>query len=501
MSLVHHNHRHTQSASNRIPWQKIYEFGHKYGSQAYKAYEHHQKEKRKRDVYAIDQSVRKPLRPTKTVKTSGSYTPSHMPVTRYNHSSQKVVGKTRVVKVKKRHVSAKFKASVKEVLSGVMARGTYTTLKQGYVGSMINNGNNTLLSVTDLTVSAPAVLIDGSAGNSTGSRTLFNCLVVNNPGANPTSIAQTGMNYFTPAKVLDAASVLFNNKPPGDPYLTTGNMSDIEAIANAVPVLTTPNLKIEIVDSSVVFRMKNLSTRVATVEIWELTPTQKFGFVAPLSQVLGLGPAFAATQNDGPVKYFVDIGAAQTNQFHFEQAYDPFGVAKKYMGFPFVWKKRTMIMMPDETSAHTIVGPKGVMDFKKLMLGNPNPAVQLNALVKGFSVAVVISVNGDQVYKSSASGIGSRDIYMSAIANRFDLGMPISIEIEEKYRLAVPEIAGFISIAPLVGASQMLNLRKTKFVFWNQIRPQGPTDTPATGYITANSENPLAASTSGNADQ
>lgn len=484
----------------RAHFERAFRLGTKYGPKSYKKYVEDKKyAERMKRIKQGQQIENQRLADASSKKNmTGSRKANNMLV---DKSSMVVTGKTKTKRQKIVKVSAKFRAGVKQVLSGDTARGTYTTLIQGYIGSAIVNGGSNWITFADLAQSQRGVLLPGSL-NPVGSRTLWNCLALNNPGAAPTALTLSGFNYFTPAKVLDAASVLFNSKTIGDPYLRSGNLSEVLVGATGIPQTSLPTLKINIIGSSVVWRMKNVSNRVVNVEIWECMSTLKYGNSPPLQSLYGQDQVFNQTANDNPVRY-VFGGLARTN-YYYEQGFDPVAVAKKYNGFPWTWKKRTMVMQPDETCIHTIRGPSGVLDFRKLVSADAlgNHTVNLDCMLKGFSVGCIVSVVGDQVYKPTVTGAtGGRDVYTSATAAQTRLGMPISVEIEEKYRIAVPEIAGYITQNGAAGSTQQLNMRKNRFIFNNLIASQASTDTPATGYVVSSEENFVTQTTAGTADQ
>lgn len=409
--------------------------------------------------------------------------------------AMKVKGKTKTKRTKSVKVSKKFRKQVKEVLSGAQARGTYTVVRQGFVGSYARNGVGTTLNITDQGIAMFGAVGPGTS-NPAGARTLWGGLGTYAVGAATTMVPNSGLTFFTPAKILDAASILFNKKAPADPYLTTGNLSEVASLGGGVPVTSKPSLAINVLDSSVRFSMKNLSNRVVTVEIWECTPTIKFVPSGWLDTLVENQTAFVdAGTNNYPCQYYGGPAATQIATTIHESQWDPVGLAKKYNGFPVTFKKRTMIMNPQETCQHWIKGPKAVLDFKKLLstdsAGNNN--LQLNAMLKGFSVGCIIGVVGDQVNRlgNLATSYGARENYTLFAAGAVAMGMPISIEIEERYRVAVPEIAGFITQAGVAGTTQLLNLRKNKNILWNQNEFQTANEGVG-GYTAANEENPLA---------
>jgi len=427
-----------------------------------------------------------------------------------NRSAMKVTGKVKVSNRKKVKVGKYLRSAIKQVMSGTTGRGTYTTVKQGYVGSCNAYGGGGL-SANVLGVASGAVgsqtvaaFVDPSICP-IGFRTLWNALCRNNLASAPSLITQGDLNYFTPYKILDAASVLFNEKAPGDPRITTGNLSEVVAVATGLPLNSTPNLKIDVLDSSVVWRMKNTSDRVVHLDIWECTPTLKFQRDNIVATLLGQLVAFQSGGFDETVEYYKGSTGTISGEYLYEGNYDPLAVSKKYQGLPFKWKKREMVLHPDEACIHTIKGPRGVLDFKNLVqtdaVGGLSQ-IQLNPLLKGWSVSCCVSVRGDQVFKPQTSGVGGRDVYTRPSGpGVVSFGMPVSIEVEEKYRIAVPEIAGYRTANGAGGTSQTLNFRKDRYKFWNIIENQADTVTGTLGYVVSSEENFVADTTPGRQNQ
>jgi len=416
-----------------------------------------------------------------------------------SRSSMSVAGKTKVKRVKKVKLSDKFVKGVKQVMAGTCATGTYITIKQGMVGSIVTPTYGSLTGDDLGSVGITQILTPGLTAPS-GSRTLFNCLSQWSTSSNSTPVGQTGLNFFTPAKILDAASVLFNSKALGDPYITTGNLSTTFVGGTGAPVVSNPGqLKINVLGSSVDFELKNVSNRVVTMEIWECTPTIKFQTSNPVQLIDANRNLNNNTTNNNQILYFTGVPGATTNFLFHEQAVDPMAILKKYNGIQMTWKKRSMILAPDETCLHSIIGPSGVLDFSKLVNTTQaapvgTASVQLNCLLKGWSVGCIISVHGDQVLQPSLPGArGDKAAFSDGVNNR--MGMPISVQTREYYRLSVPEVSGYTSVTTAVGTLnvQQLNLRKPKCIVWNQVPTNGNTSTNPVQV--SNEVNPTAETT------
>lgn len=409
-----------------------------------------------------------------------------------NRSSMAISGRTNTKKVKSVNVPARLRKQIKQVMVGSASKGTYSVIKTGFIGSSMGNGI-VALAGDDLGKTQAAVyynIVTRLPG-----RTLFNQLVSYGTGSVTGIIPGTGMNFFTPAKILDAASVLFNNKIPStNPYNTFGNLSTFTTSSTGLPLSSNPGqLKINVLSSSVDFTMKNLSNRVVTIEIWECMPMLKFEDTNPLQSALTSVSAYSEVTSDGNFSYY--DGNESLNNFDplFNVNVDFMAIAKKYMGLKFTWKKRTMVLAPDETCVHSIVGPKGVFDFKNVFNTPPNvtgttaiPIANLTSLYKGWSVGCLISVNGDLVLPTTvAQNEGGHAIFGTANY----LSMPVAVQTKENYTIAVPEIAGFITTGALGGTQQMLNNRKPKVVVY---------DATALGnfsYSVSNEVNPVAEGT------
>jgi len=411
-----------------------------------------------------------------------------------NRSSMSVSGKNKVKRTKTVKVSKRLRKAIKQVMSGQTARGSFTTVVCGFVGS-VTGVTAGALAGDDLGKTQSQVVYN--AGTSLHGRTLFNQLVNWAPLAASSVVAGTGMNYFTPGKILNAASVLFNNKPLNTVYNIAGNLSTHSN--GGAPLASPGDLKINVLSSHVQFTMKNVSNRVVTVEIWECTPTLKFSDSNPLQNLVTTVNAYSETTDDRNFQY-VTAGSSQ-NIGYFDATFDPLVAAKAYMGFKYTWKKRSMVMAPDETCIHSIKGPKGVFDFKSITnifptpLGGPFTGAtaidNLNTLMKGWSVGCIISVNGDYVLPNAATS-GGRFVYTTTAGA---LGMPVAVEIKETYNIAVPEVAGYTTANGAVGTQQLLNMRKPKRVVWNA-QANG-----AINYGVSNEVNPVAETTVGAQNQ
>jgi len=402
-------------------------------------------------------------------------------------SSMVVSGQLKVKHKKNVQVSKQLREKVKKVMEGVQAQGSYKTITCGYVGTLVNattgnaspnsaiQGNLTATFTGPLGLNEAVVLFGGIARPP--SRTIWNNLGEFSSSATTLSqlqdnfVAGGELNFFTIGKILDAAAVLFNEKAPtAAPYNSTGNLSTTWTSTGANPV-EPGNLKINVLNSYASFTMKNVSNRVVTVEIWECVPTLKFIDSGPLVGLVNAETRLLdATTTTREVQYGIASATAgvftEQSGIYLEPNFEFASLFAKY-GFKWSFRKRKMVMAPQETCVHTIKGPSGVLNTANLY---DEEVFKIGAL-KGWTVSCLISVVGDQVIVPGADGNGSiggllHDSRGVTAVNPYTMGAPIAVQVEEFYSIAVPEIAGFLSNP--TSSLQMLNQRRSKKVVWNR---------------------------------
>lgn len=422
-------------------------------------------------------------------------------------SSMKIKGKRKLKKIKNIKVSRALTKKIKKVISGTEATGSYTTVKAGFVGCAWNTPSATnalpnqrvvggLPSVGNVTY---ASIVGPSVNEPAGSRTLWAMLSNWDPAAGYTPLTDlipgTDMNYFTIEKILDAASVCFNRKAISQtPWVTTNNLSTIFNVTNGLPTNTAPGpLKIKLVNSWVQFTLRNMSGRIAHLDIFECTPKHKFQTkpaLQSMADTLEAGGQNVQDENftqDATFRYYNRLADASGVQGYIsglltEGTVDPAMIANQF-GFNYKVVKRQMVLQPYETCIHSIKGPSAELDYSKM---NVEQTAQV-AFLKGVSVSVFMSVRVDQALPTTQSS-GAKYADTAAVPAGTDvysaqMSMPIAVEIKESYTVKVPEVAGFISAA--AGQRQQLNLRKKKIVYANYLDKNG-----TQVFQVANEQNP-----------
>lgn len=400
-------------------------------------------------------------------------------------SAMKKTGKTKVKKgPKKVKVTKTFRAKVKKCEEGESARGSYTKVWAGYVGSVTNadttgaGANNVSIQGTVMGTAGEQLVYGPNHLQPAGARSLFHSLVK----PNMSTVTGSDMNFFTIRKIQDAASLCFNRRtvafnPHASDVGLLGTMFNPVTGLGFAPL--AGGLKIQLTNSWVQFTMKNVSDRVIEMDIWELTPKLKFQNTSPLTSLLatynGVGQIAAdrGGVEDNEIKYVTRLGTGINDDFALESNVDAVSMARRY-GFNFDIVKRSMVLAPDETCKHSIKGPKGLIDFSKLQVENQ----QQQKLLKGVSVSCIISVRGDQVWAPGQAITAGQRLARTAVpvaASSIVFGMPVAIEIEESMSMVVPEIAGFTTSAGVAGTQQTLNMRKKRIVYANFIDENGDT--------------------------
>jgi len=471
-----------RTGSSYSPYRQAIKSGQKAGRFALDRYEEYQKGVRARRQKKYDEewhSANKKQKMGFHGPSGGYRVVTNALVTK---SSKSVTGRNIVHDDPDIRVSKSFSQKVRKVLENDDASGKYTVTRGGYIGNILaisTDANPGFL--TDISVGMVVRnVVTWAPGNwSAGMRTWFNALVqYTTASAVVNTVGDTSLNFFTPSKILDAASVLFNNKSPAlGEWSTAANLSTRYNEATGVPVPSFPgDLKINVKMSSVVFTMKNVSNRVMNIDIWECCPKLKFEGDNPLGSMINCSTIEVDGGGvDSRIGYF-NAGVART-----QPHYDPQCLPGIYKGWKFTGKRHTMVLGPEETCVHTIYGPSGVLDYGELLV---EAVPQHQNLVKGWSVSCLISCYPDLAL-DNLTGEGGRYVFQEAAAGNPKLSSPIVVEYVEKYDLQVPEIAGFVSNATAAGGTQLLNIRKDKIIIANTLNRNNLL------YTVSSEENPL----------
>lgn len=410
-------------------------------------------------------------------------------------SGMKVTGRKNVKSVvgkqHKVHVSKSLREKVKKVIEGQKCYGTYTATRVG--AWALQRGSGVSNDYPNTAIGAYAVArqygrIGTNAANS------------NSRGWVATLLSGDGflqgddMNYFTPLKVLDAASVLWNNKAMARDYtLQTGNFKINTNKATGVPVGGAPaaplaqGQKIHVINSWVKFEIKNVSQRSLEFNIYNCVPKVAAPDRLPFDTFIeGLNVFIDTAAGSNQFKVLNDnLDLAVGDPNFAPSLVDPFNSTYKYT-------KMDHVLAPGETCVHYVSGPKNVWyDFSKMY----ESAVDQGGKLNKHSVGVFVSIKPDLVFATvgvngSASGSGAGRFWPSnatpATFQNTDLD-PLAVEVTEVFKLSMPDDTGFYQQAVTAGAAKSLNLRRPYKAFANFVYG----DVPATlAYQRVDEENP-----------
>jgi len=396
-------------------------------------------------------------------------------------------------KKRKVHVSKKLRDKISKVIESKKMYGQYITTRQATIG-MIRSAASTN-SYGTLTVGPyTSATMFTRCGKTTGLGSLRNWFA--GGVHNETIAAGADWNFFSPLKVMDAASILWNNKAMAADYtLQTGNFllpfnrSTGALITTATPAAPdSQGNKIHIINSWVKFELKNNSHRLLTVEIYNCvsktkspteTPLETFYNIAGNMEENGAtGRAIRIAYPTDAVDYIINDPAIQPAIF------PAFNASWKY-------EKMTLTIAPGETHTHYIKGPKNVTyDYDRMYIDGNDKTGYFNK----HTMCVMMAVKPDMVYASAGAGAAGatgsgRFIYGNSAYDAKVLN-PLSVEYSEVFKLSMPETAGFIQHAVTNGAAQGLNLRRDCYAFGNYtVDP----DEASMVYVRADEESPSGA--------
>jgi len=399
-------------------------------------------------------------------------------------------------KQKKVKVSTVLRDKIKKVIEEKKAPGTYVKTTHGTVGCTESNSTNASSYTGTVNGVANQIRVIPMFNNITdlGGNQVTWWQSLNAHTQGDTMVDGYDLVFFTPYKILDAASILWNGKVMAqDATLTTGNFSTYVDNSTLNPKTTPLRNNIYIRNAYVTFEIKNNSQRPMTLFIRNCVPKVKFQDSGPL-QAFQAGVyrdlAIPSGDTNGPLVPY-SATSDQNLSRYFNDPNLPWSLIDNYKRN---WKHETMTVLinPGETHKHSIQGPKNMtVNYNDLYKdGNYNIAT----FYKKTSAAVVIGVLPDLEYATVLSGsrVNMSGRWVKTTSTSLDKSIihPISIEVKEHFDLSMPEITGFIyPTAQTPGIVQPLNLRQRKYAsFYSGYNA----DEPNMVVQGANEENPAA---------
>lgn len=406
---------------------------------------------------------------------------------------------------KKVRVSKSLREKVKKVIHGSRPQGVYKFCAHGFiyleltdstasefpVQTVVNTANVTV----PVTVPVPALLNSKQwfAGYASASTNATRGITFPPAGV---------FEYFTPVKILAAASILFANKPMPSEFdvLNTQTLATTAVTPGAANAGAVPKQLVHVNNSSATLAFKNCAARVLIVDFYICTLKKKThgpegmnalydALVVDQSTDAGTTdyiPTFKTrdtTDNDAKVNY------ALTNMMFEPAMLKNFNASYKY-------EKLTMTIQPGETITKSIQGPRNyTMDFSKVVGDNGQPNAGLH--YKPTTVICFASVRPDMQFLTGGIGdVATTSGVASAIKGVLNRpACPIAIVHEEVFDLAMPENTGFVFTTTTgAGTTQNLTNRfEKKRIYLNDRRTAAGQTT--TAYVSVNEENPAVNNT------
>lgn len=443
-------------------------------------------------AYAAYQAHRGYGSKTMHKRASGSRFQQRNPVKKQaGRSSRTTTGKKKTKSIlhrkKKVYVSNKLRAKIKKVITALEVKGTYRALRQGSIGVQTTQAGTTDYITVD----------QGGYPSQLGSVKLPDVLGTNSRWlwATPyTSFVDTDdghdLQFFTPMKIIDAASVLWNQKRiDGDYSLQAGNLNSVRVKSTGVPVtgsetnMNIAGLKIHVINSYVRMTMKNSTQRSMTVDVYKCVPTTKFPVNLPMGAYLD------AIQEEHDGANTAKVASEGVLSLDIDQLFvNPQSEPNQYPSFRSQWKytKVAIKIAPGETTTINFQGPKDyTVDYDKLKFGELDKS---HLAFKQTTMAVMMSVKPDLCFATAEvafPGQSGRWIQNQTAHNK--LIDPISLEWEEVYYLGMPEITGFQNRLAST-AQQSLNNRIPRRAYGNFVDSHTNNTNPV--YVAYDEENP-----------
>jgi len=179
------------------------------------------------------------------------------------------------------------------------------------------------------------------------------------------------LDFFTPLRLLDSASFLWNVKSRNsDFYITAGNFND--------------NTKLHVIDSYATFFFKSCSQHVVNIELYECT-SKTTQDERPRELIIQSGTTFTADYSNPAGTFPMADVYLGTGPSHWVELYKHFNVKVTKMKF-----------LPGESQSYFIQGPKNkIIDLTQFTSDGV-----LNRFAKGISKAVYFRVINDPTISS-----------------------------------------------------------------------------------------------------
>lgn len=246
---------------------------------------------------------------------------------------------------------------------------------------------------------------------------------------------------FGPDNIIDAASILWNNKTPDASGLP----------ANSLPDSYEPRaLKLHVRNAYMKTTFKNNSKRAYHYKIYTCRPKRADVNFDPRGDW--------DVQLQANVETIIPTDAGSNVLSH---NLEELGVTPKILpGWNSNWKCDvvTVVLQPGQTYTHYMQGPKDMeMDFAKFYQGGDYQKVQK------FSAFLLCVYYGDLV-GTSAGAVGHYEEIGDTADNTYD-GLGVLVRQEVVYNLSMPELAGFKGTGGVAGAGVSVRNTQRRYAY------------------------------------
>lgn len=423
---------------------------------------------------------------SKRQKTAFASTPFQNPLNaQAKRASKRVKGHKNISSIvhRKRNVkvSKQLRKKVQKVIDGGAFKGTYHTSRFGTIGITTSGTATVNLGLVDeletmggytqqLAFQRHQLDVDGNT------RFWFaHALQSTNTSGTAGLVQGSEWQFFSPLKIVDAASVLWNGKRPNENYASqVGNLNTVHVEATGSPVVGTntnpqiKGLKIHIDNSYVKFTIKNNSQRAMSICVYNCVPKVKF----PIATALQAFQQAVIREADGSNSAFMSAVTVNHSTTEQEQALfaNPAVEPNMFKSFSTSYKYEKVIIKiaPGETCTHSVQGPKSyTLDYAKLYNSGVN---EQGKAYKGTTMFCMMSIIPDMAFMTAGintANQGTTGRYVASTSAIDSIADPVSIQWEEVYRLSIPEVVGFRTQNGTAGTMQVLNKKLPRRAFGN----------------------------------
>lgn len=453
--------------------------------------------------------------PNKKRVTAFANTPHQNPLNaQAKRASKKTKGSKNIRSIVHRKknikVSRSLRKKVQKVINGQSFKGTYHATRFGTIGITTSGTSGVGAGQVDEQITMGGYVnqlafqrhnndVDGNT------RFWFSQALQNAAASGVATVLTSGSEwqFFSPLKIIDAASILWNDKTAAEDYGNQdGNLNTVVVQASGAPLEGTQfnpevkGLKVHIDNSYVKFKFKNNSQRAMTIIVYNCVPKIKFPTATPLQAFQDA----ISIEADGSNSAYISATSAGHTSTQTAQALfaNPAMQPNMLKSFASTWKYEKVLLKiaPGETCTHSVQGPKSYdLDFSKLYDSGVN---QQGLAYKGTTMCVMMAVLPDLAF--ATGGVvgavqGVTGYFVPGNSAEDNIADPISICWEEVYRLSIPEIVGFKTGDLAAGRMQHLNKKLPRRAFGNFTQIISADANPTyTAFDEENPSNPIVAS-------